>query len=62
MQPFIKEGKAKLVHGDGLKAETIRNGWATALEAGNGKVDVVLFTLGAFNPGVFLPPHPYSDF
>ena len=47
MQPFIKDGKAKLVYGDGLKAETIRNGWATALEAGNGKVDVVLFTLGA---------------
>ncbi|PIL28686.1 hypothetical protein GSI_08730 [Ganoderma sinense ZZ0214-1] len=46
MLPFIKSGKAKLVHGDGLKPETIRDGWATAREAGNGKVDLVLFTLG----------------
>ncbi|KAM5546199.1 hypothetical protein V8D89_000325 [Ganoderma adspersum] len=45
MLPFIKDGKAKLIPGDGLKAETIHNGWATTLEAGNGKVDIVLFTL-----------------
>ena len=43
---FIQEGKAKLVRGDGLNAESIRDAWAKALELGNGKVDVVLFTLG----------------
>ncbi len=46
MLHFIKEGKVNLVRGDGLDAESIRNGWAKALEVGNGKVDVVLFTLG----------------
>lgn len=46
MLRFIQEGKAKLVRGDGLDAESIRNAWAKALEAGNGKIDLVLFTLG----------------
>ena len=46
MLHYIKEGKAILVRGDGLNAESVRGGWEKALEVGNGKVDVVLFTLG----------------
>ncbi|EJF66355.1 hypothetical protein DICSQDRAFT_124332 [Dichomitus squalens LYAD-421 SS1] len=46
MQLYIQQGKAQLVRGDGLNLEDVRNGWQKALEAGNGKVDVVLFTIG----------------
>ena len=46
MQRYIKEGKAQLVRGDGLNLEDVRNGWQKSLEAGNGKVDAVIFTIG----------------
>ena len=46
MQRYIKEGKAQLVRGDGLNIEDVRNGWQKSLEAGNGKVDAVIFTIG----------------
>ncbi|RPD58980.1 hypothetical protein L226DRAFT_510763 [Lentinus tigrinus ALCF2SS1-7] len=46
MQPFIKDGKAHLVRGDALNQDDVRNAWQAATEAGGGKVDVVLFTVG----------------
>ena len=46
IQGYIKQGRARLVHGDALKADTVTAAWDAALAAGNGTVDVVLFTLG----------------
>ncbi|KAH9910787.1 uncharacterized protein BXZ73DRAFT_83201 [Epithele typhae] len=46
MQPYIQSGKARLVKGDTLQPDTLEAAWASALVAGNGNVDVVLFTVG----------------
>ncbi|KAI0694572.1 hypothetical protein C8T65DRAFT_584970 [Cerioporus squamosus] len=46
MQPFINDGKAQLVRGDALNKDDVRNAWQAATEAGGGKVDIVLFTIG----------------
>ncbi|OSD08242.1 hypothetical protein PYCCODRAFT_1441226 [Trametes coccinea BRFM310] len=46
MQRYVKSGQATLVCGDGLKLEDVQKGWEAALEAGNGSIDVVLFTIG----------------
>ncbi|RDX54062.1 hypothetical protein OH76DRAFT_1398354 [Lentinus brumalis] len=46
MQPFVNDGKAQLVHGDALNRDDVRKAWQAAIEAGGGKVDVVLFTVG----------------
>ncbi|KAH9910783.1 uncharacterized protein BXZ73DRAFT_57737 [Epithele typhae] len=46
MQPYIQSGKARLIKGDTLQPDTLEAAWASALAAGNGNVDVVLFTVG----------------
>ena len=50
MQKYIKNGQARLIKGDTLKAETVKAGWEAALEAGNGSVDLALFTVGMSSP------------
>ena len=52
MQPYVKGKKALLVHGDALKADDVRHAWQAALEAGQGKVDFVLFTVGMCLVGI----------
>ncbi|KAI0771075.1 hypothetical protein BD413DRAFT_476805 [Trametes elegans] len=46
IQSYIKQGKVSLIQGDALVLEDVRKGWEAALEAGNGTVDVLLFTIG----------------
>ena len=46
MQPFVKDGKAQLVRGDALKTDDVRTAWQAAVQAGGGKIDVVLFSVG----------------
>lgn len=46
MQPFVRGGKAQLVRGDALNREDVSKAWQAAVEAGDGKVDLVLFTIG----------------
>ncbi|KAI0658767.1 hypothetical protein C8Q70DRAFT_1045412 [Cubamyces menziesii] len=53
MQRYIRQGKATLVSGDGLKLEDVKRGWEVALEAGHGTVDFVLFSIGGI-PGFHL--------
>ena len=48
IQPYIKSGKARLVPGDALKADDVRKVWQSALDAGQGTVDLVIFTLGQY--------------
>ncbi len=48
VQPYIKSGKARLVSGDGLKAEDVAKAWQAALDAGNGKIEYVVFSIGAY--------------
>ncbi len=48
VQAYIKSGKAHLVSGDGLKAEDIAKAWQAALDAGNGKIDYVVFSIGTY--------------
>ncbi|KAI8982943.1 hypothetical protein BD414DRAFT_491666 [Trametes punicea] len=61
MKPYLKTGKATLVAGDGLKIDNVQKGWEAALDAGNGSVDLVLFTIGgtpsfSLTKGVVLDP------
>ena len=46
IQKYIKSGKARLFKGDAMKADDISRGWEMALAAGEGRIDVVLFTVG----------------
>lgn len=46
IQKYVKSGKVRLVKGDALNAQDVSRGWETAREAGEGRVDVVLFTVG----------------
>ncbi|KAI0636389.1 hypothetical protein C8Q77DRAFT_498323 [Trametes polyzona] len=46
IQTYIKQGKVFLVKGDGLNLDDQKKGWETALENGDGTIDVVLFTIG----------------
>ncbi|KAH9900787.1 hypothetical protein C8Q73DRAFT_786234 [Cubamyces lactineus] len=46
MQRYIRQGKATLVAGDGLKLEDVKRGWEASLDAGHGTVDFVLFSIG----------------
>ncbi|KAI0374588.1 hypothetical protein BV20DRAFT_378634 [Pilatotrama ljubarskyi] len=46
IQPYIKQGKAYLVAGDALNFDDVEKGWEAAVEAGNGTIDFVLFTIG----------------
>ncbi|KAI0647629.1 hypothetical protein C8Q79DRAFT_907017 [Trametes meyenii] len=48
IQSYIKQGKARLVVGDALVLEDVRKGWQAALEAGNGSIDFVIFTIGGY--------------
>ncbi|TFK93207.1 hypothetical protein K466DRAFT_594553 [Polyporus arcularius HHB13444] len=61
IQPFVRNGKAQLVHGDALNHDDVRNAWEAAIQAGGGKVDVVIFTIGgkpsfSMSRGFFLDP------
>ncbi|KAG8928153.1 hypothetical protein FRC03_012287 [Tulasnella sp. 419] len=44
IKPFIASGHARLVKGDALDIETVKNGWAEATK--DGPVDLVLFAIG----------------
>ncbi|KAL1939173.1 hypothetical protein VTO73DRAFT_10214 [Trametes versicolor] len=46
LQSYIKNGKVRLVRGDGTNLEDVRKGWEAALEHGNGTLDLVLFSIG----------------
>lgn len=45
MKPYIATGKARLVQGDALKQDEVRNAWKVAAYQG-AKIDAVLFTMG----------------
>ena len=44
MTTYIRDGKAKLVHGDGLVQADVQRAWDTA--KGDGEVDAVYFGIG----------------
>ncbi|KAA1479486.1 hypothetical protein DENSPDRAFT_846263 [Dentipellis sp. KUC8613] len=44
IQPYIKEGKARLVKGDALNREDVAAGWTSAGQVG--PIDLLLFTVG----------------
>ena len=51
IQPFVTSGQAKLVKGDALKGDEVRNAWVAAAEGG--RVDLALFTVGEYQiPGI----------
>jgi NAD(P)-dependent dehydrogenase (short-subunit alcohol dehydrogenase family) len=50
IQKYLAEGRVKLVKGDGLIHDDVRNLWKVALEDGVA-VDYVIFTLGGI-PGM----------
>lgn len=54
VQSYVKSGKARLVSGDALKSEDVSKAWQTALDAGQGKADYALFTIGLYHS----PPVP----
>ena len=47
MKPYIATGKARLVPGNALKEDDVREAWKVATEQG-AKVDTVLYTLGEY--------------
>ncbi|QRV80487.1 NAD(P)H-binding family protein [Ceratobasidium sp. AG-Ba] len=60
MAAYIKEGKAKLVHGDGLVEADVQRAWDTAKS--DGEVDIVIYSIGAEGSlsllkGVVITPH-----
>ena len=57
MQRYIRQGKATLVSGDGLKLEDVKRGWEVALEAGHGTVDFVLFSIGLYRSLIPAPTY-----
>lgn len=46
IQNYVKQGRAILVKGDATVKEDIKTGWETALQHGNGSVDLTLFSVG----------------
>ncbi|KAI0934917.1 hypothetical protein AcV5_006607 [Taiwanofungus camphoratus] len=46
IQSYVKSGKARLVKGDALNAADVQRGWESAMEASEGRVDLVLFSVG----------------
>lgn len=50
LQSYIKNGKVRLVKGDGTNLEDVQKGWEAALEHGNGTLDLVLFSIGLYFP------------
>ncbi len=48
LQSYIKDGKVRLVKGDGTSLEDVQKGWEAALEHGNGTLDLVLFSIGMY--------------
>jgi hypothetical protein len=44
IQKYVKEGKARLVKGDGLVKNEVKHGWDEAHEVG--PVDLLIFTVG----------------
>jgi hypothetical protein len=44
IQKYIKEGKARLVKGDGLVKYEVKHGWDKAQETG--PIDLLIFTVG----------------
>jgi len=50
ISPYINSGKVHLVKGDALNLVDVAKGWEEALRAGNGYIDLALFTVGG-GPG-----------
>lgn len=57
VQPFVASGQAKLIKGDALKEDDLRNAWDVSGE--DGPVDVALFTVGSFPR--FLDEHALTN-
>lgn len=57
IQSYVKSGKARLVKGDALNAADVQRGWESAMEASEGRVDLVLFSVGKLlTPTLFKYP------
>lgn len=48
IKQYIDSGKVRIAKGDALKEEDIKKAWDVAAE-GDGPLDVVLFTVGAYD-------------
>ncbi|KAI0748743.1 hypothetical protein C8Q80DRAFT_1271101 [Daedaleopsis nitida] len=59
IQSYVKQGKAQLVLGDGLKADSVKSAWQASVAIGEGTVDLVLSSIGgapsfSFSKGITL--------
>ncbi|QRV95035.1 NAD(P)H-binding family protein [Ceratobasidium sp. AG-Ba] len=60
MTTYIKDGKAKIIHGDGLVEADVRRAWDTA--KGDGEIDYIFFGIGgepslSLLKGAVITPH-----
>lgn len=46
IKPYIASGKARLVQGDALKEEDVKQAWNSAAEGDDGPLDAIIFTVG----------------
>ncbi len=59
IKPYIQSGKARLVKGDAMNFEDVSKGWEEALAAGDGTVDLAIFTVGKSRARTHVWPRPH---